>query len=388
MKVWHDDEEFELLPTGQVQEPEENESTSLLELKGADGEYIYIRIPTYSADTKLAWQCNYILDVCKSNDWQDGDFSRIKYKASGESSQKAVGYIFPLPTLSIGKTITETEKEVASGYALGAIFNLTKGTIGQKQRVTVSWGETYDLEEFYEDETIVVIYGSDRLSEHSEEAKSLVREFKISLAEAKIFPHDIGTLKPRKNTDLFVKEEDIYVAGVPKELRDNCFKFLISHVLPADATDCDPIVRFFLQYQFFEILMHHVFTGVVQDFLKVVNTPMFASDAWKTKDLVGDLGRKSAESYRIKRIFDFLSASHRDLVADVERACEAVLAKAGKKDSEKTGYYLIRNLIFHGFGNGTIDRADIESVCDPVERIIHKLALNFKHSGDYFSTPA
>ncbi|MNP30665.1 hypothetical protein D3C76_1237480 [compost metagenome] len=118
----------------------------------------------------------------------------------------------------------------------------------------------------------------------------------------------------------------------------------------------------------------------------MVNSGGYTSDAWKTRELVSDLGKKSAEGYRIKRVFNFLRKDHSEEVASVEQACADLLDKAGKNSvtSEKNKYYLVRNLVFHGFGNGVIARDDIDSICEPVAKVIYKLALGFQDVSPYF----
>lgn len=386
MKVLHDDVVVDLIPTGNLQVLEEDASVLLLELKGGEGECIFLRVPRYNAKIELILAYRYIVDLYKSNHWQDDDYSRIKYKSSAaQAQQKAVGYIFPIATLALGQSIIQSEVETVAAYALAAIIELARASEGQKSLIAVSWGESYGLADIYEDDLVVAIYSEERLSCQQAEVKELVRGFCISLAKVKLFAQNIGPLRAKKADEPFVNVQDVYVRSMPPELKGQCFDFLASHVLPAGATECDPIVRFFLQYQFFEIMMHHVFAGVIRDFLKVVSLPAYAEDAWKTKDLVGDLSKKSAESYRISRVFDYVSREHPELANDVEQACADVLVRAGKEVGGKSSYYLLRNLIFHGFGSGAVSRADIESVCEPVERVIHQVALGFEHMGEYFS---
>lgn len=389
MKVLHDNSVVVLAPTGKLQALEEDSSVFLVELKGGEGEYIFLRTPSYNAEIDKVLEYRYVVDLYKSNHWQDGDYSQIKYKEPvAQAQQKPVGYIFPVSTLGLGQAIILDERKNAAAYALAAIIELAKGDRGQKPFIHVSWGESYSLTDIYEDDLVVAIYSENRLSGDPLTARALADEFRISLAGVKLFSQDIERIRAKKPNEIFVKERDIYVSSMPPDLKGQCFDFIVSHVIPASATDCDPIVRFFLQYQFFEIMMHHVFTGVIQDFLKVVNSPVYSGDVWKTKDLVGDLGKKSAESYRIRRIFDYIHREYPSLAREVDQACADVLMSAGKTVSDKSSYYLLRNLVFHGFGSGAVSRADIEAVCEPVEQVIHKLALGFEHVGDYFSLTA
>jgi hypothetical protein len=385
MQVLHDDEIFGLYPVGVPAVLEDDPSAVLLELSSGKDESIFLRVPNFAADFARVTGYEYIASICKSNYWQEGGYAEVRLKVTG--AQKAVGYVFPASTLYLDDSDLCSEgQEIASAYAWAGVLELLKGSKGQKELVSVSWGETYSLQDFYGDDLVVTVYGVERLAVPREQAEELVDEFLVSLAEINVFDFDVGELREKKAVESFNNVERVYVRSLSPDLKKSCLSFLRHHVLPAHATKCDPIVRFFLQYQFFEILMHNVFAGVVQDFLRVVNTDGYTNDAWKTRELVSDLGKKSAEGYRIRRVFNFLRKDHAEEVAGVEQACADLLDKAGKNSAstEKNKYYLVRNLVFHGFGNGVLERADIESICEPVAKVIYKLALGFEDASPYF----
>jgi hypothetical protein len=389
MQVLHDDELIDLSPVG-LPRVVEGDSCVLLELwngkeKEEEQESIFLRVPNFAADFEKVRGYEYIASICKSNYWQEGDYAEVRLKVS--EAQKPVGFVFPASTLYLDTSNLCSEgQEVGSAYAWAGVLELLKSSRGQASLVSISWGETYSLQDFYGDDLVVAVYGVERLAVPREQADELVEEFLVSLAEINVFDFEVGELKEKNEKEPFNKIGKIYVRSIDPDLKKACFCFLKEHVLPANAIKCDPIVRFFLQYQFFEILMHNIFASVVKDFLKVVSSGGYASDAWKTRELVSDLGKKSAEGYRIKRVFNFLRKEHSEEVASVEQACSVLLDKVGKNPeaSEKNKYYLVRNLVFHGFGNGVIARGDIDSICEPVAKVIYKLALGFQDVSPYF----
>lgn len=384
MQILHDDEVFDLYPIG-VPRVVEGDSSVLLELSNGKDESVYLRVPNFAADFAKVTDYEYIASVCKSNYWQEGSYAEVRLKV--QAGQKPVGYIFPASTLYLDNSSLCSEgQEVGSAYAWAGVLELLKSTKGQEGLVPVSWGETYSLQDFYGDDLVVAVYGVERLGVPRANAEELIEEFLVSLAEINVFDFCVGELREKGEAEPFNMVDKVYVRSLSPELKKVCFSFLKQHVLPAHAVKCDPIVRFFLQYQFFEILMHNVFANVVQDFLKVVSSGGYSSDAWKTRELVSALGKKSAEGYRIKRVFNFLKKDHAEEVLSVEQACTALLDKAGKNStsSEKNKYYLVRNLVFHGFGNGVIARDDINSICEPVSKVIYKLALGFQDVSPYF----
>lgn len=413
MNVTHEGRATQLLPRSY---PIFSDSNFLLKLESNNNEeFIYLSIPGIYANVSKILATDYSLKIYKSNYWQEKTFSKLRIRQNLE--WKPVGYLFPLTTLGLRDSLfweddslkekediqvkdkaedqqgsERTADEITRGHALAAIIELLKSDDGQKEEIEISWGETYELSDFYDDSLVLAIYSTKRINSNVVHAKSMIEQYSISIAEYKTFEFSDRLLKKKGQGENFIADDVIDIKFQNDEKYKSIIDYLKSHLIPYESTECDPIIRFFLQYQFFELLMQEVFSGVIKEFLVKAAGAEYAIDAWKTKELVSKLNEKSSENYRISKIFSFMKDNFQVETDDLNKSCIRLLKNAGKigtavdleQKEPKNPYYKVRNLIFHGFGSNNIDRNDINDICNCVAKIIFSLSLVFQDPTPYF----
>ena len=275
---------------------------------------------------------------------------------------------------------------------MAAVWELLKSSELQKELPHIAWGETYILSDFFRDDLVIAIYSPERIDTRPEVTKQMISDFSITLADYKTYEYRNIDIKEKQQDDNFVTERSIYLSPCSDDSKKPIFDYVKNHIAVAESTNCDPIVRFFLQYQFFELLMQTVFSGVIDEFRYKISNDSYVNDAWKTKELVSKLSEKTSESYRISRIFGFMLQKLGPETANINESCKSLLKKLESQKNvdpkdyseSKIPYYKIRNLIFHGFASNSIEKNDISYICDAVAKAIYKLLLAFESLSPYF----
>ncbi|MDH4651415.1 hypothetical protein [Pseudomonas sp. BN606] len=391
MKVLHETLEINLQPTSITLDEENN--AWLIELSsGAPGEKLFITTPKIECNTELVLSHKYIHQVLISNYLQENNYCELKFK--NETINKVIGFLFPISTLSSHESslLDSSIPEPIRGHALAAATELLKGDLGQTDFKEVAWGESYPITYFYRYDLAISIYSRDRISEDINEATKITSGLFASFADIKIYElkDNKQPLRPKLASEPFITSSRIHMQSCSAQIGNNSLNFLREHVAQTDAKASEPIVRFFLQYQFFELLMQEVFSRIIKSFLTEAAKPDYQADAWKTKTLVGKLNEKTGEKYRIGRLLGFLSQKFPDETKALNEECTDFLkninAEEDPNESEPKTYYKVRNAIFHGFGANNIKNEEIESICDATSNIIYKLALHYEDISPFFET--
>ncbi|MHA6179817.1 hypothetical protein [Pseudomonas mohnii] len=393
MIVEHDSTTFKLSPNSLA--VSENDLSLFGLYAESSDELIFVETPKIVSDLTKVIASDTILKIYQSNHWQEGEFSNLRTKINGDSI--SIGYAFPITTLSTLSSsisnIHETDP-AAAWYALAAIWELLRSSNYEKSLTQVSWGETYNLADFFRQDLVIAVYTPSRINDDREIAANIIEEFAATLAQHKIYSYSSTKSKEKKQNENFITSPHLNLAPC-KDINNRPFTdYVTNHLIIADSTECDPLVRFFLQYQFFELIMQRVFSEVISEFRLKIANENYTSDAWKTKELVSKLGEKTSENYRISKIFGFMLEKHRFETEEIINSCKLLLKKielqkaAEPKDysETKTPYYKVRNLIFHGFASHSIEKEDINLICDSVEKITYKLCLSFESLSPYFET--
>lgn len=389
MKVEHDSHTFDLLPNSLAISESGNSLFGLY--NGSSDEFILIETPKIESNFNSVRSSDNIIKIYQSNHWQEGEFSNLRTKVDGEMI--SIGYAFPITTLSADSisNIHQTDP-AAAWYALAATWELLKSSDYERTPFQVSWGETYVLTDFFRQDLVIAIYSPQRVNSDRSAAEKIIDSFSITLAQHKIFSYTGIKSKEKKQTEGFITASHLNLSPCTDIEKRPFTDYVTNHLITADSTDCDPLVRFFLQYQFFELLMQRIFSEVISEFRQKIASENYTSDAWKTKELVSKLGEKTSENYRISRIFGFMLEKFRFETEEIINNCKVLLKKieiqkaADPKDysDAKTPYYKVRNVIFHGFASHSIEKEDITQICDSVEKITYKLSLCFENLAPYF----
>jgi len=428
MKVLHEDTVVVLQP----QWPPQIEDDGLvIELRSGNGlDSIYIRVPRIIADFDEVVRTEYRVDLFRSVYWQENTFSNVRTKVKG--TMKSIGYLFPLSTLisqqSIlivshsdenGKADENEAKDAAvnnaeeqsnqdegtkfaknvddfvRGYAIAAILALLHNATNGLVEKPVSWGQTYSLTNFFSDDLVLAIYDPARIDRGNLiAANSAIDQYSIVYTELKTYEWHSGKLKGRDPDLPFNNELIVHVSTCKNPKFNSIIQYLKINLIKIESTDSDSLVRFFMQYQFFEMVMHEVFASVLADFLIKVQRYPYNENAWKTKSIVGKLNEKAGENFRIGRIFEFMRQKYQTETEIIDGCCKDLLSRIAAvngggtiEDVEelKLPYYKLRNAVFHGFATSGLSPNDLGPVCDAVGELIFKIAMDYEDAGLYFN---
>lgn len=395
MIVLHGDERIDLFPA-KISPLEIVDGSCRIRLMSSVGDdYIFISIPLLACNFDRVLGYEYLSAVYVSDSWQEGALTKIKFKPNNEVLD--VGYAFPISTLVSSESCLykEASNEFERGYALGGVLDLLAGSVGQLGQKEIAWGQCYGLLDFYRDDIVLAVFGRDKIAGDVVAAKEVVSNLFASFADVKAFNVElIGQDYFSSSESHSLINRDVLRAYMPSAciINKQAIQFLRTHVAKAELLKGSPVIRFFLQYQFFELLMQEIFSGVMTNFLAEVVRAEYSTEPWKVKDLVSRLNEKSGDAYRMGRIFGFLKEKYEVETGLIYECCEDLLRKLGKFDrdlemasgKEGRAYYRVRNIIFHGYGAHGIEDNDIANICDAVSDIIFKLALHFEDFSPYF----
>lgn len=287
-------------------------------------------------------------------------------------------------------------------------------------------GETYDISEFYDEDSVVVIIGksaigSPRLSEEEFRDYILAR-LPVFVRDGLFLQLDEGSARVRHGKVLYGTEPDrqyLHIRPFSQEFPESTKLFMIDLLSRIDPYEEHPAFRFFLYYQVFESLLQEMFEEYYAAFSRLAVDPKF-SRASSMKELVEGLNESLREKYRLEVLvganrkngdeFDPLRDGCKDilkvlddLVSTKPRQAdspepvpqlvpntsvpvpppEVLPITAGNSEdpvpqtSHAKALYLARNLLFHSFSKVTQNSEELENLANRMAIVVYDLALDY-----------
>jgi hypothetical protein len=377
-----------------------------------------------------ASDCNpaeFCIAIFTHRNWPESQVLSLK------EGLKSIGLIFSIQALTSTSVVLQSKK-IWNDYGFIALSKLcTADTLCFVDSRKIVAGETYDISEFYDEDSVVVVIrksdiGSPMFSE--EEFKDyLVARLPAFVREGLFLQLDEGSARVRQGRELYGIEPDrqyIHLRPFSKEFPESTKLFVIDLLSRIDPYEEHPAFRFFLYYQVFESLLQEMYEEYYAAFGRLAIHPKF-SRASSMKDLVDVLQDSLREKHRLEVLvnanrksgdeFDPLRDGCEDILRALDDLKATVPSRVGSQEpasqsasdtsvpespregslvptasspesgspegpvpqaSHAKALYLARNLLFHSFSKVTRNSEELENLADRMAIVVYDLALDYK----------
>lgn len=402
MKVIHDGNPIPL--TVSNCEPDlEDRGTIVTAITSDNTETIEIRLPFFDCDHTKVIRGSYYVEALQTPEPRSHRSKEIRVNSDGDG-QKRIGQIFPIWEICNDESgFHENANEFVSAYALAGILSIINSENILNTTKEIFFGEIYNIEYFIDNEIVLLVFDKDsnahisfeRLRANNEQ--ELVHNSIPSLAKKGLFELKAGTPVVTESTR--ASQEDynaFYIEEHSKILPDEAFHFLTNFITHYDCASYDPIVKFFIQYQFFEILINYIFEELINEFKAKITEFDTNSSAVDSKNFIDKVNQKSSESSRISKLFDCFDNQCLETTSALREECiyfirdiepNGFFVKSDKKPEDMNAaelFYKVRNAIFHGFGMYSIDKEKITPICEKTFSLIYDIATNINKPNSFF----
>jgi hypothetical protein len=298
-----------------------------------------------------------------------------------EEEGHGIGHIFSAETLSGDNSVLQS---ITYGDAIGfiTIQKLCLGETFNRIRIAqIEIGEVLSLQDVLPENLVIAIVSAERLPRVSNPGQDVNEYLRLRLpAFAKIGLHlakEAGsnlTFDKPSNTQPELAKKIILqpcAINLPKSAKS----FLIDVVLAIVPFEQHPTFRFFLSYQFFEVLMEDMRTQYAASFVAKVSAGLTASEQW---ELIDSFEKSAVNKIRLGRLFhaNGKGALFQDLTTDCNKLVTSVGSK--EKDSCASALYETRNLLFHRFSDASNLSSAVQDASDSLFRVVCHVALNYE----------
>jgi hypothetical protein len=218
---------------------------------------------------------------------------------------RSVGLIFSIQALT-SRSIALIEEKMWNDYGFLALSKLCTGDtlchVGSRQ---VSYGETYDISDFYDDDSVIAIFQRSACGSQTGSEEDL-REYLLnrlpSFVRYGLFLQlEEGASRVRQTGSFEeISEEQRYIRlrSFSSEFPNSTRLFMIDLLTRTDPYEEHPAFRFFLYYQVFESLLQEMYEEYYAAFSRLATDPKFRR-ASAMKDLIDGLQKTLSEKYRL-----------------------------------------------------------------------------------------
>jgi hypothetical protein len=356
-----------------------------------------------------------------------------------KEDSRSIGLMFSIQALS-SNSVALQENKMWNDYGFMALCKLCSGeTFCYIRSRTINVGDTYDISEFYEEDSVVaILQQSDRECRSDSEddfRKYLLDRLPAFVRVGLFLQLNEGSARVRygsERDEITPDQQYIRLRPFSPEFPESAKSFLIDLLSRIDPYEDHPAFRFFLYYQVFESLLQEMYDEYYVVFGRMAVDPRYGR-ASAMKDLVEGLQEALSEK---KRLGVLVGANRRDgdefdalrdtcenilrllldvpvstaplpisaaepvttetsaivtiaaMAAEIAAPVPATAPTAGATASvpaipttdmsHAKALYAARNLLFHNFSKVTRSSGELEDLANSMARIICALALEYR----------